>query len=483
MSLTTALGIAQNALLTTARRTSIVSQNVTNASNPDYSRRSAVLSSDAPGVRVAEIRRAAAEGLFWQNLNASSSWEAQKQLLAGLDTLAISVNGADNAASPATALGRLQEALQLYATTPSSATVAEGALDAGRQFVRSLNNGSAQIQTFRTNMDVEIGIAVNDLNRLLADFEVANKSVIAARASGRDASDALDQREAILKQISDQIPVSTFSRANDDMVITTADGSTLFETRPRAVSFESTAAYAPGIAGKSVYIDGIPLSPGKNGAVSGRLASFVALRDEVATTLQTQLDEIARGAITAFAETDRTGGGAPPLAGLFTWAGGPALPPAATTSTGLASSISINPAFDSDAGGNPALLRDGGANGAAYVANPGGASYADLLIDYGDRLTAPIAFDPAARLATNISVTEFSSASIGWIEASRQTAFNAELTTSALKIRTAEALSNETGVNIDVEMSLLLDLEHAYEASARLIRTVDQMMATLLETV
>ncbi|MEP4751127.1 MAG: flagellar basal body rod C-terminal domain-containing protein, partial [Nitratireductor sp.] len=40
-----------------------------------------------------------------------------------------------------------------------------------------------------------------------------------------------------------------------------------------------------------------------------------------------------------------------------------------------------------------------------------------------------------------------------------------------------------TGVNIDVEMSLLLDLEHAYEASARLIRTVDQMMATLLETV
>ncbi|MEP4753934.1 MAG: flagellar hook-associated protein FlgK, partial [Nitratireductor sp.] len=444
MSLTTALGIAQNALLTTARRTSIVSQNVTNASNPDYSRRSAVLSSDAPGVRVAEIRRAAAEGLFWQNLNASSSWEAQKQLLAGLDTLAISVNGADNAASPATALGRLQEALQLYATTPSSATVAEGALDAGRQFVRSLNNGSAQIQTFRTNMDVEIGIAVNDLNRLLADFEVANKSVIAARASGRDASDALDQREAILKQISDQIPVSTFSRANDDMVITTADGSTLFETRPRAVSFESTAAYAPGIAGKSVYIDGIPLSPGKNGAVSGRLASFVALRDEVATTLQTQLDEIARGAITAFAETDRTGGGAPPLAGLFTWAGGPALPPAATTSTGLASSISINPAFDSDAGGNPALLRDGGANGAAYVANPGGASYADLLIDYGDRLTAPIAFDPAAKLATNISVTEFSSASIGWIEASRQTAFNAELTTSALKIRTAEALSNET---------------------------------------
>ena len=47
-------------------------------------------------------------------------------------------------------------------------------------------------------------------------------------------------------------------------------------------------------------------------------------------------------------------------------------------------------------------------------------------------------------------------------------------------MRTAEALSNATGVNVDMEMSLLLDLEHTYAASARLIKAVDDMLSSLL---
>ncbi len=50
-------------------------------------------------------------------------------------------------------------------------------------------------------------------------------------------------------------------------------------------------------------------------------------------------------------------------------------------------------------------------------------------------------------------------------------------------LRTSAALSNETGVNIDEEMALLLDLEHSYQASARLISAVDDMLSTLLAAV
>ena len=77
----------------------------------------------------------------------------------------------------------------------------------------------------------------------------------------------------------------------------------------------------------------------------------------------------------------------------------------------------------------------------------------------------------------------FGANAIGWIEGLRQQSSNAEMGASAMMVRTAEALSNETGVNVDTEMALLLDLEHAYEASARIISTVDQMMASLLELV
>ena len=50
-----------------------------------------------------------------------------------------------------------------------------------------------------------------------------------------------------------------------------------------------------------------------------------------------------------------------------------------------------------------------------------------------------------------------------------------------LATRSAEALSNETGVNVDTELSMLLDLEHTYQASARILSTVNQMLDTLLQ--
>ena len=70
---------------------------------------------------------------------------------------------------------------------------------------------------------------------------------------------------------------------------------------------------------------------------------------------------------------------------------------------------------------------------------------------------------------------------ISWFEGVRKDASSAAEAKEALAARTAEALSNDTGVNVDMEMSLLLDLEHTYEASARLIKAVDDMLSSLLD--
>jgi flagellar hook-associated protein 1 FlgK len=210
---------------------------------------------------------------------------------------------------------------------------------------------------------------------------------------------------------------------------------------------------------------------------------MIQLRDGVTVTMQGQLDEIARGLITAFAETSPTNALAP-AAGLFTWLGVPAVPAAGTLVTGLAGQIRLNAAIDSAQGGNPELLRDGGANGPGYVHNTGGnASYSSLLIAYGDRMNAPMAFDPATGIAATSTLSDYSTNSIGWFDGMRKAASNAADSKEALAVRTAEALSNETGVNIDMEMSLLLDLEHSYEASSRLLRAVDEMLAALLDAV
>jgi flagellar hook-associated protein 1 FlgK len=52
---------------------------------------------------------------------------------------------------------------------------------------------------------------------------------------------------------------------------------------------------------------------------------------------------------------------------------------------------------------------------------------------------------------------------------------------NALLQRSSEALSNATGVNLDEEMTLLLELERSYQASTRLITTIDNMLGSLLQ--
>jgi flagellar hook-associated protein 1 FlgK len=483
MSLTTALGIAKQSLQATSRQTSVVSQNITNANNPDYVRRNAVVSSEAPGARVIVIQRVASEALFRANLSAVSAYEGQGTLRSGIDTMAQAVNGVDNANSPAKVIGSLYEAIQLYSNNPANASLGENAIEAARQAVRSLNDGAAAVNTQRTDADRQIAAAVDELNGLLQDFQTANSAIVFGTQTGRDVSDQLDRRDTLLKQISQYVPISTITRENNDMVLTTSSGATLFETTPRAVSFQPKPGYDATTVGNSVYIDGIPLQAGQGADTDagGKIAALLQIRDVVAPAIQAQLDEVARGLVMAFAETDQTGGAAPALAGLFTWSGGPTLPPAGVVSPGFAGSISVNAAMDSRQGGNPTVLRDGGANGATYLANVGGnASFSALLITYSGNLDQSIAFDPTAGAGTNVSVMEYSTNIIGWLENLRQQTTRAEENKGAMVVRTAEALSNDTGVNMDQEMSLLLELEHSYEASARLIKAVDEMLANLI---
>jgi len=484
MSLTSALSIAGRSLRATSFQTSVVSRNVSEVGNPNYNRRIAVLSSEAPGAQVLTIQRAANTALFRANLAAISSYEAQSSLRLGVDSMMQAVNGIDNAGSAATAMGSLYDALQIYASNPSNASIAERAIDAARQVVRSLNTGSEAINAARVDADNQIVDAIDELNTMLADFQAANNEVVAGTVGGRDISDALDKRDALLRRISEYVPISTIGRANNDMVITTTSGTTLFETVPREITFEANIAYTAGTIGNQIHVDGVPLQVGTGGNTNstGKLAGLLQLRDDIAPMQQAQLDEIARGLINTFAEIDQSGGGGPALAGLFTWSGGPALPTAGAISNGLASRIMINPAMDSTLGGDPSILRDGGANGAAYVANAtGGASYAELLIAFQAKLDEPLAFDPAAGGGAVASVMGYSTNSISWLESMRQKADQGQLDKQALVVRTTEALSNDTGVNMDQEMALLLELEHSYQASARLIKAVDEMMAALLQ--
>jgi flagellar hook-associated protein 1 FlgK len=84
------------------------------------------------------------------------------------------------------------------------------------------------------------------------------------------------------------------------------------------------------------------------------------------------------------------------------------------------------------------------------------------------------------QLVPSASIFSFASASTAWLQEARKVANDAAGYATTLLQRSSDSLAKETGVSIDEEMTSLLELERSYQASTRLISTIDSMMQSLL---
>ncbi|KQR77733.1 flagellar hook-associated protein FlgK [Rhizobium sp. Leaf341] len=487
MSLASAITTAQTIFSNTGKQTAVVSQNIANVGNADYARRLAMMGVDTDGQPFLKVQRAQNEALFKQNIASISDNSGQSRLLYGLQQIQSAFGGADYPTAPATYMTSFRSSLQTLAASPSSITIARSAVSEARDVANSLNSASRVIEEVKATTDKEISEQVGQLNDYLAAFEKTNNAVVSLIANGKDAGDALDKRDSLLKSIADIVGISTTTRASMDTVIYTSDGSVLFETSARKV--ELVGKDGSGSPPFHVEVDNEELKPGKGGntTAQGSLAALFQLRDDVAPMMQNQLDEIARGLIVAFRETDQTiavENREPGLPGLFLDGDSTDMPASGKISTGLAGRIKLNAAIEN----NPMLLRDGGFNNTStstnYTYNTANvAAYTGRLNGLIEEMGKPQAFDATADIGSTATLMSYSSSSIGWIEQLRKAATSADETKSAMLAQTSQTLSNETGVSLDEELSLMLDLEQSYKASAKLMTTVDEMLKSLLDMV
>lgn len=485
MSLQLAFNTAQSSLAATATKLSVSSRNVAAADDPSASRKIALTTTTADGsTRVVTIARATGTALFDRMLGATSASAALAAMAEGLSALQQTAGDPQDATSPAGRLGTFSDALARAADAPDDPTLAQAAVIAAQDLALSLNEASNVVQEVRGAADSKIASAVADVNDLLRQFQAENEQVVNGTAHGLDVTDAMDRRDGILARLSEQMGIATVTRANNDVVIYTDGGATLFEKTPRTVTFDASRVLDAATQGNAVFVDGVAVTgpdatmPLKSGAIAG----LTRLRDEIAPTFQTQLDEMARGLIAAFAEQDQTGGGGPDAAGLFT-NGVDAFVPTALV-PGLAARIAVNPLADSAQGGDPLALRDGGMNGAAYAYNTtGAASFSDRLIALGDALDAERAFDPASGLPAEASLQDFATSSVSWLEGRRQGTTTRLEGQKAVLFQASTALSAATGVNLDQEYAAQLELERSYQASSKLMGVVNQLYDALFSVI
>ena len=512
MSLSAAFNIISSSFAANAAQTAVVSNNVSNVNTAGYSREVANLAAiPHGGVDVASVTRAANAALQEQVSTSTAQAAYQQAISNGLTTLAATVDdsatasstsGANqNGASPSAMLANLQSALTTYEDSPTSTSAANAAVTAAQKLVQSLNAGDAAVNQVREQADQDMASSVSTVNSLLSHFQTANDAVVSGLAAGGNVAGDQDTRDSVLTQLAQQIGgVTTSTNANGSMSIYTDSGVLLFQDTARTVSFTPTASYADGVSGNAVTVDtydnsgnaieSIPITgPNSTSAIqSGALAGYADLRDNVAPQYDAQLDQIAWGLVSAFAETVQIGSsGTSPTPGLFTMKGatnGVTSVPLASGATGLAATIEVN----SSAVNNPNLLRDGGIAGANYTYNTSGdASYTTRLQALVAATQSTQAFDDtAAQVGTeqdpySDALPDYANASVSWLQSENQQASNAADYQNALATQAASALSNATGVNLDAEMTNMLNLENTYASSAKLLTTVNAMFSALLQ--
>jgi flagellar hook-associated protein 1 FlgK len=487
MSLSTGLGIARSSLFVSADQTSTVSRNIANSGTPLYTRKSANVSTIAGGgARITSITRASDPSLLRNLLGANSDASKQRAIVDALNQLDQIVNDPELDSSPAALVSKLADAIQQYASQPHSELAAQAVVTAAQNTVNTLNSASQLVQAVRRDADGAMEDAVNRIGSLLAKFEVVNQQIVDGTRSGSDVTDYEDTRDQLLAELSTEVGVRTVLRADNDMAVFTDSGITLFDKKARTVSFAASPALGAGVPGNAVFFDAVPVTgPAATMPIlSGRLKGLAEVRDDAAVLLQRQLDEISRGLIEIFAETDQGGGGSPDAPGLFTYPGAPVMPATATVLNGVGLVISVNANVDPSQGGLLTRLRDGGIADPLnpdYIYNATGeAGFSGRLLDLQNKLTQSRSFDGAAGIDVSATIFDFASASAAWLEENRKSEDTEFQYRDTLYQRSTEAYSKVTGVNLDEEMTILLELERSYQSSAKLVAVIDSMFAALV---
>ena len=217
-------------------------------------------------------------------------------------------------------------------------------------------------------------------------------------------------------------------------------------------------------------MDGVPLVPaGAGGLAGGTLAAAFQVRDVDLVDAQNNVDQMAADLISRFQDPNVDDTLAIGDAGVLTDAGdaydGSSL-------TGLSARISVNAQVDPAQGGAVWRLRDG-----VNASTTGVSGNSALLQSMSSALTDSRASGSDSTLLSAAGRAANIEAGIG----SQRITYEADLSFETSRWSSFKEAEAADGVDTDYELQVLLRVEQAYAANARVIQTVDTLMQRLME--
>ncbi len=467
--------MATLALQTQQKAIDITAHNIANANTPGYTRQKAQMVTTEPfsyagagqvgtGVIVSDIERIREEFMDYQvrsEKQLMGYWETRKDSLEKIELLFMepSETGFNSV------LGKFFDSWQELSKNPESSPIRTSLVETSITLTNTVNHLNSQLDNLKQDTNEMMRIHVNDINSLADQVAALNQQIVRVTARGDSPNDLMDRRDLLLDQLSEIIDFTVVHQKNGSANVFFRGKELVRESKSYGLMVENVGSEIEIYWEKDGEPQGDPIAITRDYTLVRRrdaLEGLDSVRQEV-TRIQEEFNALIE---TITEEVNQQHQQGFTLSGEQPW-------------------TEPDPEWNGDF-----LIWDDTLNRlevSSHIQEDIGNIAAGLGIQVGEGNGLN------ALAIAQLREVRFE------IGSSSQTTFEGYYrdTTASLGIRTQESsrmvdnqhsLLNQlinrresvTGVSLDEEMSNLMRFQHAYQAAARIVTTLDTMLDTVI---
>ena len=475
--------IGSSSLRTSKRSLETTSHNISNANTEGFSRQRVQHETNLPvsdgnnvlgnGVNVKEVRRVH-DNLIEKSLsramsNSSFDTEREYQLERVEEVFnEINTDGLNKV------LNRFFNSFRELSNQPENEVVRSVVRDNANLVASDFKRIHDSIGNIRENIDRKVTSTVDEINMFTNNITKLNKEIVRLENSGGHANDLRDQRDQIVRNIADYFTVSTYEDKKGQYVVNVQGVGTLVSggVTNKLLAIKSGGPEgAQGVGKIEIHLEGRAGKPVSRKFLKGSIQAMIYTRDNEIAKLSDDLDELAHGLAKSTNAIHRRG--------------------------------FVNKKIPTDQNGNIIYKEGSKYSGVDFFKEPTTVKNAAGMMDLSDDVKTDLnnistGLNPNAPGDNRVSIAisklqhervigkdgttfeEHYHKSVGEIGTKvSKTKLDKEQSTGVL----AQAKSIKerlSGVSIDEETANMVKFQHAYDASARMIKTADEMFDSVL---
>lgn len=457
-SLTHILNNGRTALLAHQRALASTANNASNVSTPGYNRRESHFSSlrGEDGVQLQVRRSQTATYITDQILDQSAAYGSADAKTSSLNAVDRLFRETDS--NIGNAIDQFFNAVRGLALAPADVDRRQEMLSKAEQLAQTIGGVATRIEQERVAVDESLDTMVQKTNALTQELAKLNRDLTMTPGKEAENGAVLDRQQVVLKELSELVPVHSFRDTQGRLTVLLNGGEPLVQAEAYAQLEATPDTTLDGLKRIDlISISGMPVNVTK-GLSSGKIGGTVDLRDNTLTGVLDTIDQLAFDLSSQINTVHQAGFGMDGTSGRSMFTDPPA------TVKGSAKAMAIH----ADLRDNPSGIA--AAQDAATAI--GGNEHLLVLQNLEDQ--------PLAGGGTR-SFTHEVAALVSTVG---QTVKDNEQRLQQTRVakEAAEGMEQaQVGISLDEEMIDLMRFQRAYQASSKVITTVDKLFEIVMQ--